>query len=190
MPSNSYLSLLVLALAASTVSPVRCAETQQIEDRGDTASAPASASRHHTRSNAKTGVFLGLGLTGFLLTVALVNTFYTGDNSKKPNQATRPPPNSTTQPTSSPNNPPRAFVGREERDLDPGFVVDAISEPYPNLHLHDISDGVFNIAGSSEARSISSQDGPGHTSSSLDSLSRANLAKELILFSRMLDKLD
>lgn len=31
---------------------------------------------------------------------------------------------------------------------------------------------------------------PGHTSSSLDSLSRANLAKELILFSRMLDKLD
>ena len=181
MPSNSYLSLLVLALAASTVSPVRCAETQyvvfilstkspslpdvsnssgrQIEDRGHTASAPALASRHHTRSNAKTGVYLGLGLTGFLLTIALVNTFYTGDNSKKPNQETRPPPNSTTQPTSSPNNPPRAFVGREERDLGPVFVVDATSEPYPNLHLDDIADGVFNIAGSSEARSISSQDG-------------------------------
>ncbi|KAF8488506.1 hypothetical protein F5888DRAFT_1639175 [Russula emetica] len=51
MPSKSYLSLLVLALAVSTVSPVHCAETQQIEDRGHTtSSAPASGSRHLARA--------------------------------------------------------------------------------------------------------------------------------------------
>lgn len=30
MPSNSYLCLLVLTLAASTVSPVRCADPQYV----------------------------------------------------------------------------------------------------------------------------------------------------------------
>jgi hypothetical protein len=105
MPSNSYWSLLVLALAASTVSPVRCAKTQyvvfilgtkspslpdvsnssgrQIEDRGDTSGAP---SRHRTRGP---GVYLGLGLAGALLAVALVTTFYHGGGGQQPS-ATRP----------------------------------------------------------------------------------------------------
>lgn len=65
---------------------------------------------------------VGLGLTGLLLTVALVTTFYHGGGQKP--SATRPiPPTNTTQPTSpsQPNNPPRAFVGREERDLSHGL---------------------------------------------------------------------
>jgi hypothetical protein len=168
MPSNSYWSLLVLALAASTVSPVRCAKTQyvvfilgtkspslpdvsnssgrQIEDRGDTSSAP---SRHRTRGP---GVYLGLGLAGALLAVALVTTFYHGGGGQQPS-ATRPTPQTTP---SQPNNPPRAFVGRKERDL--GFAVDTSSEPYPNIHLDDVTDRVFT---SSEAKAISNQDTSG-----------------------------
>jgi hypothetical protein len=125
---------------------------RQTEGRGDTSSAP---SRHRTR---ELGVYLGLGLAGALLTVALVTTFYHGGGGQKPS-ATRPtPPTNTTQPPSpsQPNNPPRAFVGRKERDL--GFAVDTSSEPYPNIHLDDVTDRVFT---SSEARSISNQDTSG-----------------------------
>jgi len=164
MPSNSYLSLLVLALAAATVSPVRCAETQKVEDRGQTSSAPAPGSRHHTRGRGKQGTILGLGLAGFLLTVALVNTLVPYDGTK--NSANHPkPPTSPSPSPPDPSHPTRAFVGREERDFGRGFPVDP-----------------------SKARSINKQ--VGRTSSSLDLLSRADLRKELILFSRMLDKLD
>jgi hypothetical protein len=135
---------------------------RQIEDRGHTSSVPASGSRHQTREmgKAKTGVLLGLGLAGALLTVALVNVFYPGGS--QPNNPNRPRPTSTTQPTNNstqpasppqPNNPPRAVVGREERNLGRGLSVDTSSEPYPILHLDDIAD-----AGSSEARYID-QDG-------------------------------
>jgi hypothetical protein len=93
---------------------------RQIEDRGDTSSAPASGSRH-TRGGPGVAI-LGLSLTGLLLTAALVSTFYPGGGQKP--SATHPiPPTNTTQPTSpsQPNNPPRAFVGREERDLSHGL---------------------------------------------------------------------
>ncbi len=127
---------------------------RQNEDH--TSSAPAAGSRHHTRSQSKMGVALGLGLTSALLTVALISSFY-DDPSASINPTKTPPP----QPTSStpPNNLPRAFVGREGRDLGRTSAVDRTSsESYPNLHLDDIADGVFTTAGSSEARSISNQD--------------------------------
>jgi hypothetical protein len=60
-----------------------------------------------------------------------------------------------------------------------GFAVDTADEPYPNSHLDGIADGVFPTDGSSR-----------RTSSSLNLFSRAELEKEPILFSRMLDKLD
>lgn len=183
MPSNSYLSLLVLVLAVSTVSPVRCAETQyvtlhighldsepldvsnssgrqiEIEDRGSTSSALATGSRHRARGGPGLAI-LGLGLTGVLLVVALVNTF-DKSGGKKPSPTRPKPPTNTTQPTSPPrpNNPPRAFLGRVERDFGRGLPADTSSKPYPNLHLDDIADGVFTTAGSSEARSIDIQDG-------------------------------
>lgn len=126
MPSKSYLSLLVLALAVSTVSPVHCAETQQIEDRGHTtSSAPASGSRHLARAGPGV-VGIGLAITGVLLTVALVSTFYPGGGQGHSAAPPRPPTN-TTQPTSpsQPNNPPQAFVRRrEERDLGRSVAVD------------------------------------------------------------------
>jgi hypothetical protein len=193
---------------------------RQIEDREHTSSAPASGSRLRARGGPGLAI-LGLGLTGLLLTVALVTTFYPG-GGQKPN-ATRPiPPTSTTQPTgapsnnttnttqptspSQPNNPPRAFVGREERDLGRGFAVDPSSEPYPNSHLETISLTVSSLPlvpqrpgppairiGEGKVK----ESGPAiththhrRTSSSLDLLSRADLAKDLILFSRMLNKLD
>ena len=140
---------------------------REIEDRGHASSSPASGSRHHARSKSKTGVVLGVSLAAALLTVALVNTFYTGGDSGGPNQASRPPPtnpsnntSNATQPAPAPqtNIPPRGFVELEERDL--GRDADALSEPYPNLHpVDDIADGVFTTAGSSEARSISGRDG-------------------------------
>lgn len=134
---------------------------RQTEDRTHTTSSVSpSGSRHHARAGNGL-VYLGLGLTSALLTVALITTFYPGAG-QKPN-ATRPiPPTNTTQaPTSppQPNNPPRAFVGREERDPAGGFAaVDSSSEPCPNLHLDHIAEGVFTTAGSPEARSLSNQD--------------------------------
>ena len=143
---------------------------RQIEDQGGTSSvALTSDSRSRLRTRGGPGLaILGVGLTGALLLVALVNTFYhDGEqkpNANRPTQPTGPPPNNptnTTQPTSpsQPNNPPRAFVGREERDLGRGFAVDTSSESFLNLQLDDIADGVFTTAGSSEARSESNQDG-------------------------------
>jgi hypothetical protein len=85
-----------------------------------------------------------------LLAVALVSTLDPGGGGKQ--SATRPiPPTNTTQatPPPQPNNPPRAFVGREERDPAGGFAaMDASSEPCPNLHLDHIADGAFTTAGS------------------------------------------
>lgn len=133
---------------------------RQTEDRTHTtSSAPHSGSRLRAREGNGL-VYFGLGLTGALLTVALITTFYPG-GGKKPN-ATHPiPPTNTTQatPPPQPNNPPRDFVGREERDPAGDFAaVDTSSESCPNLHRDHIANGVFTTAGSSEARSLSNQD--------------------------------
>jgi hypothetical protein len=101
---------------------------------------------------------------------------------------------------------PGAFVGREERDLGRGFAVDTSVEPYPNLHLDDIAERVFTTACSQWPDQLVIKMGEGtwkvkesgpaiththhrHTALPLDSLSRADLAKELIFSIRMLDKL-
>jgi len=130
---------------------------RRIEDRGHTPNAPTSGSRHHTRGKFGSGlVNLGVGLTGVLLVVALVSTLArtSEQNLKRPRPSTQP-----ISP-SQPNNPPRDFVGREQRDPGRGFAVDTSGEPYPNLHLDNIADDAFTTtAGSSEARSISDQDG-------------------------------
>lgn len=140
---------------------------RQIEDREDSSSAPASGSRHHTRGGPGLAT-IGMGLTGFLLTVALITTFYPGGGKKnnptppnRPTQPTGPPSTNNTQPTSppQPNNPPRTFVGREERDLDHGLPRDTSGEPYPNLHLDNIADGVLTTAGPSEVSSTNNEDG-------------------------------
>ena len=117
----------------------------------NTSSAPASGSRRRTRGEP--ALLAGLFITGTFLTVALVTTLHRAVGQK--HCATSIPPTSPPQP----NNPPRAFVGREERDPGRGLSVVTSSEPYPNLHVDDIADGVFITAGYLEARSINIQDG-------------------------------
>lgn len=139
---------------------------RQIEDREDSSRVPASESRHHTRGVPGLAK-VGIGLTSLLLTVALVTTLYPGGGKNnnppqnRPNQSTGAPSTDNTQPTPSPqpNNPPRTFIGREERDLGRRLPVDTSSEPSPNLHLDDIADGVLTKAGSSEASSTNNKDG-------------------------------
>ncbi|KAN0107239.1 hypothetical protein V8E52_010348 [Russula decolorans] len=168
----SYMSLLVLVLATSAVSPVRAANPLKIE--GTSHSEPSERPRFKiTRGK----VLAGLGSLAFvgLIYANLVGgppSHFNNNNTTNKTQPTSttqqtpPPPISPPQPT--PIIPSRAFAGREVRIPGRrGLSVDT-----------------------SKARLFSDNNDQKMQISSPDLLNRAHLGEVLRLFGRMLDELD
>ncbi|KAN0103664.1 hypothetical protein V8E52_011757 [Russula decolorans] len=182
----SYMSLLVLVLATSAVSPVRAANPLKIE--GTSHSEPSERPRFKiTRGK----VLAGLGSLAFvgLIYANLVGgppSHFNNNNTTNKTQPTSttqqtpPPPISPPQPT--PIIPSRAFAGREVRIPGRrGLSVDT---------SNGVADSVVTTVGHSEARLFSDNNDQKMQISSPDLLNRAHLGEVLRLFGRMLDELD
>jgi len=170
----SYMSLLVLVLATSTVSPVWAIDPLEIE--GTSHSEPSERPRFKINkgkvlvgivSLAVVGIFIGNLVGGGPPPPQSNNNEPTTTTQPTPaTQPSAPPPTSPPSPT--PTTPPRAFAGREVRTLNRrGLSVDT-----------------------SKARSISDNSNQKMHISSLDLLNRAHLGEALRQFSRMLDEID
>jgi hypothetical protein len=176
---RSYMSLLVLVLATSAVSPVRAFDPLYVafvlgaeSNLPDVASGREIEGTSHSEPSERPRFKITPGKVvaglGTLAVVGIIVANLVGGppshfknnnttNTTQPNSTTQPPaPPPTSPPQPTPITPPRAFNGREVRILNRhGLSVDTSSESCPKSYQDGIADGVVTTAGHSETRSIS-----------------------------------